>query len=144
MTGTAMALDEDSQKYLEEAKKGKPRKFAMLCKGVSIVGLKIYKKGNQEKYKKELKKEATGQFYSGIIAGKGKNLVFQLPRDQYEKPPTKEVTLKAFLSDEADMKFKPTYQLVASLDAMPGDEEQKNPAAGAKKKSPKGTATSSP
>jgi hypothetical protein len=128
-----MALDEDSQKYLEEAKKGKSRKFAMLCKGVSIVGLKIYKKGNEEKYKKELKKEATGQFYAGVITGKGQKLVFQLPRDVCEKAPTKEITLKEFLSDEADMKFKPTYELVATL----GEEKDETNTKGKKTTPPK-------
>ena len=129
-----MALDEDSQKYLEEAKKGKPRKFAMLCKGVSIVGLKVYKKGTEEKYKKELKKEATGQFYSGVITGKGQKLVFQLLQDECEKPPTKDITLKEYLSDEAEMKFKPTFELVASLE---GETKQKDDEAPKKKASGK-------
>ncbi len=133
-----MALDEDTQKYLEEAKKGKSRKFAMLCKGVTIVGLKIYKKGTEAKYKKELKQEGTGKFYYGVITGKGQNLVFQLPKDQFDKPPTKEVTLKAFLGDEADMKFKPTYELVAGLEGEqePGTEnsEAKEEAGKSKKK----------
>jgi hypothetical protein len=115
-----MALDEDSQKYLEEAKKGKSRKFAILCKGVTIVGMKVYKKGTEAKYKKELKKEGTGKFYYGVITGKGQNLVFQLPKDEFDKAPTKDVTLKAFLGDEAEMKFKPTYELVAGLE---GEEE---------------------
>jgi hypothetical protein len=132
-----MALDEDSQKYLEEAKKGKPRKFAMLCKGVSIVGLKVYKKGNEEKYKKELKKEATGQFYAGVITGKGQKLVFQLPQDQCEKAPTKEITLKEYLSDEADMKFKPTYELVASLGEEKDSADKKGKPATDKKAAPK-------
>lgn len=131
-SGKVPALDEDSQKYLEEAKKGKPRKFAMLCKGISIVGLKVYKKGNQERYKKELKKEAKGQFYYGLITGKGQKLVFQIPRDLCDKPPTKEVTLKEFLKDSSDMKFKPTYELVASLDD--GEEKDKGEQKDKKKK----------
>jgi hypothetical protein len=133
-----MALDEDSQKYLEEAKKGKSRKFAILCKGVTIVGMKVYKIGTEAKYKKELKKEGTGKFYYGVITGKGQNLVFQLPKDEFDKPPTKEVTLKAFLGDEADMKFKPTYELVAGLEGEeePGTEntEAKEKEAGKSKK----------
>jgi len=135
-----MALDEDSQKYLEEAKKGKSRKFAMLCKGVTIVGLKVYKKGTETKYKKELKKEGTGQFYYGVITGKGQNLVFQLPRDEFDKAPTKEITLKSFLGDEADMKFKPTYELVASLEGevkSPDAEKQKEAEKAKEKGAPK-------
>lgn len=139
-----MALDEDSQKYLEEAKKGKARKFAMLCKGPQIVGLKIYKKGNEEKYKKELKKEATGQFYAGLITGKGQKLVFQLPRDLYEKPPTKEITLKEFLSDEAEMKFKPTYELVATLGEQAEPADKKNQPASGKSSAPKRSGSTPP
>jgi hypothetical protein len=139
-----MALDEDSQKYLEDAKKGKPRKFAMLCKGPMIVGLKIYKKGNEEKYKKELKKEATGQFYAGVITGKGQKLVFQLPRDLYEKPPTKEITLKAYLSDESEMKFKPTYEIVASLGEQEKPADKKAKAATDKNAAPKRSSAAPP
>ena len=31
-----MAVDADTKKCLEEAKKGKPRRFVMICKGVKI------------------------------------------------------------------------------------------------------------
>jgi hypothetical protein len=144
-----MALDEDSQKYLEEAKKGKSRKFAFLCKGVTIVGMKVYKKGTAAKYKKELKKEGSGKFYYGVITGKGQNLVFQLPREEFDKAPTKDVTLKSFLGDEADMKFKPTYELVAGLegekdpDAEKDKEKEKAAGKGKEKGTPKKKSASS-
>ena len=36
-------MDAETLKYLDEVKKGKPRRFAMLCKGEKIVSLFEYK-----------------------------------------------------------------------------------------------------
>jgi hypothetical protein len=41
------------------------------------------------------------------------------------KPPTKDLTLKGFLAEEAGMKFRPTYELVDQLPAInEADDEQ--------------------
>lgn len=119
-----MAVDADTKKYLEEVKKGKARKFVMICKGVKILSLIIYKKGNVEKYKKQAKEESKGQFYHGVVSGQGQSISFNLLRsDGFDKPPGKELILKDFLKSEADMKFKPTYEIVDELPAVPFDEE---------------------
>jgi hypothetical protein len=112
-TAVAAPVSEESVRFLEEVKKGKPRKFAMICKGASLVSLVVYKKGNVEKYKKEAKKSGKGQFYFGIVDGKGVDIRFALARaDGFEKPPVKTLTLKSFLADSADLKFKPYFEIV--------------------------------
>jgi hypothetical protein len=45
----------------------------------------IYKKGNVEKRKKEAKEAGKGQFYFGVVDGKGPAIRFVLPRKiQYD------------------------------------------------------------
>ena len=111
-----MAVDADTNKYLEEVKKGKPRRFVMICKGVNILSLVVYKKGTVEKYKKEAKQDGKGQFYHGVVDGKGQNISFKLQTsDGYDKPPGKDLVLKEFLKSEAGMQFKPAYEIVEQL-----------------------------
>jgi hypothetical protein len=111
-----MPLDADSIAYLEDVKKGKPRRFVMICKGVTIQSMVVYKKGTVEKYKKQAKEEGRGQFYHGVIDGQGFDIRFNLlTSDGYEKPPGKELILKDFLKRESGIPFKPTYQLVTVL-----------------------------
>jgi hypothetical protein len=120
-----MAVDADTKKHLEDVKKGKPRRFVMICKGVKIVSLIVYKKGTVEKYKKQAKEEGKGQFYHGVVDGKGVNISFKLLRnDGFDKPPGKEIILKDFLKTEADIPFKPVYEIVDSLPDIPDDDDE--------------------
>ncbi|MCE9608357.1 MAG: hypothetical protein K8U03_26025 [Planctomycetia bacterium] len=110
----APSLDKDSHAELEQVRKGKSRKFVMLCKGVSIVSLVVYKKGSVEKYKKQAKEAGTGQVYYGVVQGPGPDIVFKLAAsDGFDKEPVKPLVLKQFLED-AGFKFKPDFELVAS------------------------------
>ncbi len=119
-----MAVDADTKKYLEEVKKGKPRRFVMICKGVKILSMIVFKKGTVEKYKKQAKQEGKGQFYHGVVDGKGVAISFKLCRsDGFDKPPGKDLVLKDFLKTEADMKFKPVYELVDELPDVPEEDE---------------------
>jgi hypothetical protein len=119
-----MAVDDDTKKYLEEVKKGKPRRFAMIMKGEKIINLIVYKKGTVEKYKKQAKEEGQGQFYFGVVDGKGQDICFKLSvADGFDAVPGKDIKLKAYLSDEAEMKFKPTYAVVPDLPDVDEDEE---------------------
>jgi hypothetical protein len=119
-----MALDEATKKFLEDVRKGKPRKFAMICKGVKILNLIVYKKGTEESYKKQIKKlDGSGQFFGGVITGRGKDIVFELLREHYDAPPGKDLLLKQFLDEEAGLSFKPTYAIVDSLTAVSAVDE---------------------
>lgn len=110
------SMSEDSISYLEEVKKGKPRKFAMITKGSEVVSLVVYKKGNVEKFRKEAKQSGRGQFCFGIVDGKGIDIRFVLARsDGFEAEPVKSTKLKAFLEEAADLKCKPHFEIVDAL-----------------------------
>ena len=78
------AMSKESIAMLDDVRKGKPRKFAMICKGTKVISLVVYKKGNVEQKKKKKKKEAKesgkGEFYFGIIDGRGMDVSFKLAR----------------------------------------------------------------
>ena len=116
--------DADTIKFLDEVKKGKPRNFVMICKGVKIVSLIVYKKGTVEKFKKQAKEQGKGQFYHGVVDGKGVDLAFKLSKsDGYEKPPGKELTLKDHLKTECGLKVKPRYEIVEELPAVDDSDD---------------------
>ncbi|XZE32939.1 hypothetical protein SH501x_003706 [Pirellulaceae bacterium SH501] len=119
-----MAVDDGTLKCLDEAKKGKPRRFVMISKGAKILSLILYKKGSIEKYKKQAKDEAKGSFYFGVVDGGGAELRFNLSSiDGFTDTPVKDQVLKAFLSEEADFTCKPSFVLVSELPAVPFDAE---------------------
>lgn len=120
-----MALDADTMKYLEDVKRGKPRRFVMIAKGEKILTLIVYKKGSIDKYKKEAKEaQGAGQFYHGVVDGKGMNIAFKLcTADGFTEPPGKDIKMKMFLSDETGIKFKPSYEIVAELPDVAEDDD---------------------
>ena len=118
-----MAVDSDTIQFLDDVKKGKARKFAMICKGVNILGLIVYKKGTEEKHKKEAKKQGKGKFFGGVVTGKGVDIRFQLLGTAYDKLPGKELTLKDFLATEAGFKCKPKYEIVNELEEVDESDE---------------------
>ncbi len=121
---TSQAISKESIGLLEDVKKGKPRKFAMICKGTNIVSLVVYKKGSIENRKKEAKEAGKGQFYFGVIDGRGQEISFKLARaDGFDSAPVKTVVLKQFLEEEADLKFKPLFEIVDTLSLVLDDSD---------------------
>lgn len=118
-----MAVDQEEEKLddktigcLEDAKKGKPRRFALVSKGAKIVSLVVYKKGSLDKYKKQAKEQGQGQFFHGVVDGKGANLNFKLARaDGFEKAPGPTQGLKQFLTEKAGLKVSPIYEIVDEI-----------------------------
>jgi hypothetical protein len=109
----SLPIDAESIEQLDQVRKGKPRKFVLLCKGASIVGAAVYRKGTVEKFTKQLKKVGTGQIYFGVVAGRGMDLTFQLARsDGFDKEPVKTLVLKGFLQEHAQLKCKPLFVIV--------------------------------
>lgn len=105
-------ISDESKALLEDVKKGKPRKFAMICRGVEVVSLVVYKRGNVEKHKKEAKQVGKGQFYFGTLEGQGPDIRFILARaDGFERAPVKTASLKSFLEESADFKCKPLIEI---------------------------------
>lgn len=123
-----MLVDAESRKYLDDVRKGKPRKFVMVCNGVKILNLIVYKKGSESRYKQMVKKaDGAGQYFSGVVSGRGRNLVFELPSTQYDRTPGKDFFLRQFLEEEAAVSCRPTYVLVDQLTQVePTGEESES------------------
>ncbi|MCU0878678.1 MAG: hypothetical protein MUF06_12905 [Pirellulaceae bacterium] len=108
-------IDEDSKTHLEQAKKGKLRRFVLLCKGQKIVSLVVFKKGSIDKYKKQAKESGAGQISFGVAEGQGADITFRLARaDGFEVEPTRPTLLKEFLAEHAQIKCKPAFEIVDS------------------------------
>lgn len=111
-----MPLSADSVKILEQAKKGKPCKFVMVTKGVSVLSIVAYRKGNQDLRIKEAKAGISGDVSCGVIDGAGPAICFKLLRaDGHEKPPVTDINLKKFVNDGTDLDAKPSIQIVDML-----------------------------
>lgn len=119
-----MPVDGDTSKHLDAAKKGKPRRFVMVCKGVKILSLVVFQKGSVASKVKEAKEKGSGNVFSGVITGRAPDLRFQLLASDYAAPPGRELILKDFLATEADLKCKPVYELVGSLSDVPEDDQE--------------------
>jgi hypothetical protein len=118
-------LGEGTEGYLEDAKKGKPRCFLLVCKGAKVKYLKVKKKSVKKNEIAEAKKLGyKGDAYIGILNGKGMDLVFNLAiSDGYESAPVKDKTLKDFLEEHANVKCKPSFSIVATPPEVPFDDE---------------------
>ena len=118
-----MALDSDSVETLQKVKRGTPAKFVMLTKGIRLVNLVVYRRGSIETAKKRAKEAGTGEISFGVVEGGGANVSFKLAlADGFDKPPTKDLTLKAYLA-ESNLDFKPTIEIVDQLPNVPMDDD---------------------
>jgi hypothetical protein len=112
-------IDENSIVHLEQAKKGKPRRFVLLCKGPQIVSLVLYKTGSIDKYKKQAKEAGSGQISFGVVEGKGADITFRLARaDGFEVEPTRPALMKEFLAKHAEIKCKPAFEIADVLSPL--------------------------
>ena len=118
-------LGENTDKFLEQAKKGQSRNFLLVCKGNKVKYLAVRKKPIKKNELNEAKKSGyKGEGYIGVITGKGMELIFNLSTaDGYTAEPVKDKILKEFLEEKADFKCKPTIAIVATLPDIPFDDE---------------------
>ncbi|MEI7462562.1 MAG: hypothetical protein WCK15_24445 [Pirellula sp.] len=118
-------LGENCDKFLDQAKKGQPRSFLLVCKGNKVKYLAVKKKPVKKADLADAKKSGyKGDSYFGVITGKGMDLVFTLSMaDGYTAEPCKDKSLKDFLEEHADFKCKPTFAIVATAPAIPFDED---------------------
>ena len=139
---TLAAISDETKEMLEEhVKKGKPRKFFLICKGATINTLEVFKKGPfGPKIMKAKKDGFKGEVTYGIVTGQGKELYFQLAGNQAvaeimkvdsfcEKPPTKRAKLREFLADN-DLSFKCSYYILTDPTLAP-DPDSEGGASGA-------------
>ena len=118
-------LGENCDKFLDQAKKGKPRTFLLVCKGNRVKYLAVKKKPVKKSELVEAKKSGyKGEGYFGVITGQGMNLVFNLSEeDGYTGAPCKAKSLKNFLKEHADFECKPAFAIVATAPTIPFDED---------------------
>lgn len=117
-------LGEDTVDYLEDAKKGKPRSFLIICKASDVVYLKVGKKPVKPTEAAEAKSAGhKGDAYYGVITGKGVDLVFNLAlADGYKDAPVTDKKLREFVVEHTKLKLKPTFAIVASQPPIPEDD----------------------
>lgn len=133
---TLAAISDETKEMLEEhVKKGKPRKFFLICKGATINTLEVFKKGPYgPKIMKAKKDGFKGEVTYGIVTGQGKELYFQLAGNQAvaeimkvdsfcEKPPTKRAKLREFLADN-DLSFKCSYYILTDPTLAPDPDSE--------------------
>lgn len=133
----AKAISEDTKSMLEDhVKKGKARKFILICKGSAIQTLIVFKKGPfGPKIAKAKKDGFKGEAVCGVVEGKGINITFLLPGTAevdgamktegaiVEAEPCKISKLRQFFQEEGDLSFKPEFKIVTALGDLAGLDE---------------------
>jgi len=117
---TLPCIDDDTIKILEQAKKGKPRKFAMISRGVNIRRLIAFRKGAFKTQCQAIKKEGhKGEPSWGVVSGDGKEMTFYLSiEDGFDTPPLRDQLLKKFVVEEAKIKVDAKFMIVPELPAV--------------------------
>ena len=122
MAAQEAVMTSDSLTQMEQVKKKKPRKFVMIVKGIDILQLVVFKKGQfNTQLQKALKNGPKGPGrYWGVVQGEGAEIAFRMSIDDgFAEDPCKIKTLKAFLKEWSGTPFKPRFEFVsqAELDA---------------------------
>ncbi len=133
-----LGIDLETKEMLEnEVKKGKARKFILICKGAQIKQLIVFKKGPYHTRIQKARKDGfKGDAFCGIVNGSGVNLTFQLAGNKevadaigvdgaVDGEPTKTAKLKEFLN-ENDLARKPEYEIVRDPKAVTNPETDEN------------------
>lgn len=105
-------VDKELAKSLLAARK-KPRNFAMIAKGVTILKLMLSKKPFRDAELLDAKKEAKGNLVIvGVCtAGDGPDLLFRVS----EEPPLQDAKLKAFVKEETGLGITPRFVIDPKL-----------------------------
>jgi hypothetical protein len=112
-------MDTESLTYMEHVKKKKPRKFVMIVKGIEVLQLVVFKKGQYNTVlQKALKNGPKGPGrYWGIAQGEGVEVAFRMAiEDGFETDPVKVKTLKSYLKEHTGTPFKPRFEFVSQAE----------------------------
>ena len=123
-------LDEELYDGIQQARKKKPRYFAMITKGADVVGLIVQKKKILEGAVQSAKKEFKGnQVIQGVCQGEGVELTFEVLEEQNIKP----LKIKEFIDEQTELTIKPQWLVVKALSEVKENEDEiaGAPAAGA-------------
>jgi hypothetical protein len=113
--------DADLDAGLDEAKK-KPRYFAIITKGQTIVKMIVQKKRIKEGDIQYAKREFKGNAQiAGVCTRSGSELILQV---ENEEPTLKAIKVKEFITEQTGATVKPQWQVVAALSAVPDDDDE--------------------
>jgi len=112
--------DADLDDGLDEAKK-KPRYFAIITKGQTIVKMIVQKKRIKDGDIQFARREFGGNAeITGVCVRNGSEVLLQV----VEKEPTlKVIKVKEFITEQTGATVKPQWQVVTALTAVPDDED---------------------
>jgi hypothetical protein len=113
-------IDEDLYNGLQQARKKKPRYFALIAKGVEVVGLIVQKKVINSGVAQKAKAESKGNLViQGICQGEGVELRFEVVGSEPSIAPKK---IKDFIEERTELSLKPQWAVVTELAAVVDDE----------------------
>lgn len=118
-------LNEDTVAELEAVRKGRPRRFVLISKGMTVISLVVYnsRKGSLQKFLKQARDSGQGKVTFGVVRGRGEKLNFVLARDDgFDREPLKPIDLKEFLAT-ADIKVKPVFEIVDTHDVLLDEDD---------------------
>ena len=125
-------IDEELYDGLQQARKKKPRYFALITKGADVVGLIVQKKKINDGQAAKAKAEAKGSgVITGVCHGQGVELTFEV---EGTEPSIATKKIKDFIDEETELALKPQWAVVKTLtevkeedDTQPGATTAKAP-----------------
>lgn len=119
-------VDKELYDGLQQARKKKPRYFAVIAKGTDVVGMIVQKKAINDGLAQKKKSECKGTLViKGICIGEGVELKLEVLDAE---PSLAAKKVKDFISETTDLTLKASWSVVTKLSEVPDDEAK--PAAG--------------
>lgn len=127
----AATIDDDLLDGLQQARKKKPRYYALLGKGADVVGLIVQKKNINDGAVQKAKTECKGTLViQGVCVGEGAELTFEVLGAE---PSITTKKVKDFIQARTELNLKPQWSVVTQHSAVVDDD---NPAAVAPEATP--------
>lgn len=135
----AATIDDDLLDGLQQARKKKPRYYALLGKGADVVGLIVQKKNINDGAVQKAKTECKGTLViQGVCVGEGAELTFEVLGAE---PSITTKKVKDFIQARTELNLKPQWSVVTQHSTVVDDD---NPAAVAPEPTPANVAPPAP
>ena len=122
MPKEAPTIDKDLYDGLQQARKKKPRYFALIAKGPDVVGLIVQRKAINDGLAQKAKSETKGNLViQGVCHGEGVELNFEVVGAEPSILPKK---IKDFIDERTELALKAQWVVVTQLSAVPDDESK--------------------
>lgn len=142
MAKETTTVDKDLYDGLQQARKKKPRYYAVIAKGPEVVGLIVQKKVISDGLVQKTKSECKGNLViQGVCIGEGVELKFEVVGEIPTLLPKK---LKDFIDEKTELALKPQWATVPQLTSVVDDDAPPAPPATAPAKAPTPAAAAAP